>query len=102
MRLRSKYLDQIGVPGIATDVQVIVGRFLASWLAEDVSWMLMSARWVRLQELGAGGGGHTILRRAHKASCHSCSCAGVDYSVEVGLSRGRGEWNRGGRGGEIE
>ncbi len=60
MQAKQPYLDQIGVPGIATDVKVIVGRFLPRRLPKYVSLMLMSARRVRDQGLGAGGGREVI------------------------------------------
>lgn len=39
------HLYQIGVPSIATDMQVIVARFLPRWLPKDMSCgILQSAR----------------------------------------------------------
>lgn len=54
------YLDQIGVPRIATDVQVIVGGFLPRRLPKYVSLMPMSARRVRDRGAGRGEAGEVI------------------------------------------
>lgn len=31
------HLDQVRIPGIATDVKVVVAEFLSSWFSKDVS-----------------------------------------------------------------
>ena len=33
----NSYLDQVGIPGILTDVQVVVAALLLCWLSKDVS-----------------------------------------------------------------
>lgn len=34
-----RYLHQVGIPGIAADVEVVVAELLLGGLAEDMSWL---------------------------------------------------------------
>ena len=79
---RVTYLDQVGIPGIAADAQVIIAKFLPRRLSKDVSWVLSVS-------FGAGArqearSSPTILRRSYKSARHglefgSCKDEGVGW-----------------------
>jgi hypothetical protein len=96
------YLHQVGIPGIATDVQIIVGRFLSCWLSEDMSLNEMSMSACRVLEcwrrrgVELGSLRYFDARTKRPAICaHLLENTNIQVAGLVGsISRCRGEDRR--------
>jgi hypothetical protein len=74
-RARAKtHLDQVCVPSIAADVDVVVAEFLSRRLAKDVSWRAASACGCLAQrnlcEFAPRFTARTVLGSPHKTASH--------------------------------
>jgi hypothetical protein len=98
------YLYQVGVPGIAADVEVVIAKLLLGGLPKDVSWaegrsaavacggcrcLVAAQRSGAEQSTRAELRAPTIFRRAHESAGHLDRGAGNQSQADTGLQRKR-------------